>query len=116
MVFMVFTQEVVMKARELICESIRKIASTEQSTSAFAQKIGTSNQAVHNWIIGRSAPDIDKLADICVAYNVSLSDVFRGEPFPSHDAEDGMEVELVNRFRRLGEHEKMLALEIVSRL
>lgn len=41
----------------------------------FADKIGVSNSRVSNWEQGINRPDADILADICIALNVSPSEL-----------------------------------------
>ena len=69
-----------MTARDKLIQSIRKLVAMEESLSSFAKKISASPQNVSNWLKGRSAPDIDKIAEICLACNVTMQSVFDGEP------------------------------------
>ena len=43
------------------------------SQKQLAEQIGVSNGRVSNWELGLNRPDADKLAELCVALNVSPS-------------------------------------------
>lgn len=46
------------------------------SQKELAQRLGVSPSAVTNWIKGKNSPDIEMVAEICGALEVSVSDLF----------------------------------------
>jgi len=46
------------------------------SQKELAEKLGVSQSAVTNWIKGKNAPDIEMVAQICDALEISVSDLF----------------------------------------
>lgn len=64
-----------MTVRENVKQAIKRLASSEKSYRAFADKVGASKQQVNNWINGVNAPDIEMIAQIANAYALPLSEV-----------------------------------------
>jgi repressor LexA len=67
-----------MTVRENIQYAIITLVDKEGSPSKFAKKVGSTKQAVSNWVSGKNAPDIEKIADIADAYSVKMSDILEG--------------------------------------
>lgn len=59
------------KEQNVFIERFNKIVGTDATQEEIAQKIGTSRQNVGNWLSGKSKPDINMLAKIAAAYEVS---------------------------------------------
>lgn len=67
-----------MKVREKIQRSIVLLVNREGSPSKFAKKVGSTKQAVANWVSGKNAPDIEKIAEIARVYNIPMSALLNG--------------------------------------
>ncbi|WZL79749.1 helix-turn-helix transcriptional regulator [Eubacteriales bacterium mix99] len=68
------------------------------SQKELAEKIGVSNSRVSNWEKGINRPDVDILADICTALNVSPSELLDVHLSPN-DLSD-MERRVIMEYRR----------------
>lgn len=60
--------------RSNIKKQIEMLVKIEGSPKVFAEKVGATKQAVNNWLRGSNAPDIERIAEIAHAYDMSLSD------------------------------------------
>lgn len=67
-----------LSARERIRRSIKQIASTEPTDSAFATRIGVPRSYVCNWKAGKSGVDTETLDRIAKTYSISMEDIFAG--------------------------------------
>ncbi|MCH5340968.1 MAG: helix-turn-helix transcriptional regulator [Acetatifactor sp.] len=61
-------------------QEYRKSANLTQEE--FAAKVGVTRQAVSKWELDKAYPDLDKLADICGIFQVSLTEFIYGKPEP----------------------------------
>lgn len=61
-------------------QEYRKSANLTQEE--FAAKVGVTRQAVSKWELDKAYPDLDKLADICEIFQVSLTEFIYGKPDP----------------------------------
>lgn len=61
-------------------QEYRKSANLTQEE--FAAKVGVTRQAVSKWELDKAYPDLDKLADICDIFQVSLTEFIYGKPDP----------------------------------
>lgn len=59
-------------------QEYRKSANLTQEE--FAAKVGVTRQAVSKWELDKAYPDLDKLADICEIFQVSLTEFIYGKP------------------------------------
>ena len=62
-------------------QEYRKSANLTQEE--FAAKVGVTRQAVSKWELDKAYPDLDKLADICEIFQVSLTEFIYGKPEPA---------------------------------
>lgn len=68
-----------MSVRDAVLDKIRELVKLEGSNVDFAKKVGTSKQAVGNWIKGANAPDIEMIAKIAKAYGIPLSEMLSSD-------------------------------------
>ena len=59
------------KEQNVFIDRFNEIVGADATQEEIAQKIGTSRQNVGNWLSGKSKPDINMLAKIATAYEVS---------------------------------------------
>lgn len=68
-----------MTIRDKVKNSINTLVNKEGSQAGFARKIGTTKQAVANWVKGKNAPDIETIAHIAKVYNIPLEQILHGK-------------------------------------
>ena len=67
-----------MTIRDNVQYSITFLVDQEGSQAGFARKIGTTKQAVANWVKAKNAPDIETIARIAEVYKVPLESILNG--------------------------------------
>lgn len=65
--------------RNRIKRRIKVLVEMEGGTTAFASRIGTSKQAVNNWVNGKSAPDIETIDKIADEFGLTLEALIRDD-------------------------------------
>lgn len=68
-----------MSVRDAVLDKIRELVKLEGSNVDFAKKVGTSKQAVGNWVKGANAPDIEMIAKIAKTYGIPLSEMLSSD-------------------------------------
>lgn len=86
----------------LIGETIQEYRKSANLTQEeFAAKVGVTRQAVSKWELDKAYPDLDKLADICEIFQVSLTEFIYGktEPVTQEDTVNETETKPVSQVR-----------------
>ena len=75
------------KEQNVFIDRFNEIVGADATQEEIAQKIGTSRQNVGNWLSGKSKPDINMLAKIATAYEVSTDYLLGISDVKTSDAE-----------------------------
>jgi transcriptional regulator with XRE-family HTH domain len=63
------------KIDHLKLRKARRSSFPTSSLSAVAERLGITRQSLSDYELGRSSPTADRLAQICVLYGISLTDL-----------------------------------------
>ena len=70
-----------MNQQEIISENLKRLLDEHDTTQkALAQYLSLSSQAVNRWVLGISAPNMDKIDGICKFFGISNEELLVEQP------------------------------------
>ncbi len=82
--------------------------------AALAEKLGITDRAVSKWETGKSLPDASIMPELCKLLNISINELFNGEPIDMEnyrEKSEGLLLEMKKQEELT--NKKLLSLEVV---